>query len=74
MELENCLPDDKETPGLLACIEYNKALRTYACDNLVMVQICIQWHKEYKCLNNSYIGKELDLDKAVDYTSNKEEK
>ena len=74
MELENYLLDGEETPRLLACVEYDEALRTCACDDLVMVQACTQWHEEYKCLNNGYMGEELDLGKAVDYTSDKEEK
>ena len=42
MEPENCLLDGEETPGSLACVEYGEALRTYACDDLVMVQACTQ--------------------------------
>ena len=40
MKLENCLLDGEETPGSLACVEYNEALRTCACDDLIMVQAC----------------------------------
>ena len=42
MEPENYLPDNEETPGLLACVKYGEASRTYACNDLVMVQACIQ--------------------------------
>ena len=74
MEPENYLLDDEETPRSLAYVEYSEASRTYAYNNLVMVQAYTQWYEEYKYLNNGYIDEEPDLGKAVDYASNKEGK